>query len=317
MTDEDDAVVGERTVPGQAGRAIRPSGGDDLPTSGTTGDAGGTSGWAVLIRDRLRQADRRDLTIGWLIILGVAVVLTTINALTALADAPQVEAWKPWLWEGTSMGVLLLLLWIPWLAIVLAPPDELAAKGWRSKAGFLATHGSGLLIYSALHVGGFIVMRKIGYRLIEGESYAFGDRFIYELRKDLVSYALFVFIFWMVGYFRRRREQPVRPVSFDIRDGARIIRTPLADILAVSSAGNYVEFWLADGRRPLMRATLVAIEVEIGEFGFVRTHRSWLVNAGSVSGLRPDGSGDWTVELGAIEAPVSRRYPHALARLRG
>ena len=109
----------------------------------------------------------------------------------------------------------------------------------------------------------------------------------------------------------------MRPVSFDIRDGARIIRTPLSEIVAVSSAGNYVEFWLADGRRPLMRATLAAVEVELERFGFVRAHRSWLVNSGRVTGLRPEGSGDWTVELGAVEAPLSRRYPQALERLRG
>jgi DNA-binding LytR/AlgR family response regulator len=66
-----------------------------------------------------------------------------------------------------------------------------------------------------------------------------------------------------------------------------------------------------------MRATLAAIEVELGGFGFVRAHRSWLVNVARVTGLRPDGSGDWTVELGAIEAPVSRRYPQALERLKG
>ena len=115
---------------------------------------------------------------------------------------------------------------------------------------------------------------------------------------------------------REARETPVRPVSFDIRDGARLIRAPLGDILAVASAGNYVEFILADGRRPLMRATLAAVEVELERCGFVRTHRSWLVNAARMSGLRPEGSGDWTVELGALEAPLSRRYSEALERLR-
>ena len=85
----------------------------------------------------------------------------------------------------------------------------------------------------------------------------------------------------------------------------------------MSSAGNYVEFWLADGRRPLMRATLAAIEVELEAYGFVRAHRSWLVNGARVTGLEPDGSGDWTVELGEVRAPLSRRFPEALARLRG
>nr|WP_246328907.1 LytTR family DNA-binding domain-containing protein [Brevundimonas lenta] len=152
---------------------------------------------------------------------------------------------------------------------------------------------------------------------MDAGPYEFGNRFIYELRKDIISYCVYVGTFWLITWVRRRRDEPVRPVSFDIRDGARIIRVPLSGILAVSSAGNYVEFWLSDGRRPLMRATLVAIEVELERFGFVRAHRSWLVNVDQVRGLRPDGSGDWTVELGAVEAPVSRRYPGALERLKG
>lgn len=268
------------------------------------------------LRGRLRRLDRRDLRSGWLVIAGVTIAVTVVNVFTVLADLPRVEAWEPWLWEGTSMGALLLLLWIPWLTITIAPPDDMAAEGWRSKAGFLTIHAAGLLVYSALHVILFIWMRDIGYHLIEGAPYIFGDRFIYELRKDLLSYALFGFVFWVTGYLRSRRDELVRPVSFDIRDGARIIRTSLSDILAVSSAGNYVEFRLADGRRPLMRATLAAIEVELESFGFVRAHRSWLVNARRVTGLRPEGSGDWTVELGPVEAPLSRRYPQALERLK-
>ncbi|HUH09440.1 MAG TPA: LytTR family transcriptional regulator DNA-binding domain-containing protein, partial [Brevundimonas sp.] len=50
--------------------------------------------------------------------------------------------------------------------------------------------------------------------------------------------------------------------------------------------------------------------------GFVRTHRGWLINAARMTGLRPEGSGDWTVELGSLEAPLSRRYTPALDRLR-
>jgi DNA-binding LytR/AlgR family response regulator len=33
--------------------------------------------------------------------------------------------------------------------------------------------------------------------------------------------------------------------------------------------------------------------------------------------LEPEGSGDYTVELESLQVPLSRRYPQALARLRG
>jgi DNA-binding LytR/AlgR family response regulator len=107
------------------------------------------------------------------------------------------------------------------------------------------------------------------------------------------------------------------PATFDIRDGARLVRALVGEILAVRSAGNYSEFLLEDGRQLLMRSSLSALETRLGEHGFVRTHRSWLVNPSRVTGLRPEGSGDYAIELGEIEAPLSRRFPQALAALRG
>ena len=90
----------------------------------------------------------------------------------------------------------------------------------------------------------------------------------------------------------------------------------LSDILAVTSAGNYVEFALQDGRRLLMRSPLSALESDLEGRGFVRTHRSWLVNAARVTGLKPEGSGDYEISLGSLEVPLSRRFKAALAKLR-
>lgn len=301
----------------QSARAVRRAGGDDDTSPGTNGATGVTSGWRGWFHDGLRRADPRDLRRGLLVAAPLTALVCAVNALTNLADIPGIRVWEPWTWELTSGVMILAVMALPWLATALAAPDEALARGWRPKVRFLAVHGLALLLFSAVHVAGFVLLRHGVYAAMQAGPYAFGDRFIYELRKDLLTYGAYVAAFWLIGYLRRRHDEPVRPVSFDIRDGARVIRTPLSEIVAVSSAGNYVEFWLADGRRPLMRATLAAVEVELERFGFVRAHRSWLVNAGRVTGLRPEGSGDWTVELGAVEAPLSRRYPQALERLRG
>jgi len=67
-----------------------------------------------------------------------------------------------------------------------------------------------------------------------------------------------------------------------------------------------------------MRASMAQIEAALAGAGFVRTHRSWLVNAACVRALTAAGSGDFRLELaGGVTAPLSRRYPEALARLRG
>src|SRR6202023_329638 len=112
-------------------------------------------------------------------------------------------------------------------------------------------------------------------------------------------------------------ESPGQTLTFDIRDGAKLTRVRLEEVLAIASAGNYVEFVLRDGRRLLMRSPLSALEDALSPRGFLRTHRSWLVNASQMTALKPEGSGDYTVELGALTAPLSRRFPTALAKLRG
>jgi DNA-binding LytR/AlgR family response regulator len=66
-----------------------------------------------------------------------------------------------------------------------------------------------------------------------------------------------------------------------------------------------------------MRASLSALESELAPLGFLRTHRSWLVNSNRVTALKPSGSGDYVVEVATISVPLSRRYSLALAKLRG
>jgi DNA-binding LytR/AlgR family response regulator len=200
------------------------------------------------------------------------------------------------------------------LAWRVAPPNT--RPYWR-----LLLHVPAALIFSFFHVGGFLLLRKLIYWLA-GSHYGFGapfaDQFVYELRKDAFGYVLFVGAFTLLAHLLRQKPQEFARESqvFDIRDGARLIRVRMDEIVAVTSAGNYVEFLLRDGRRPLMRSPLSVIETEFAPRGFVRTHRSWVVNASAVTGLKPEGSGDYTVELGAVAAPLSRRYPQALVQLR-
>lgn len=245
------------------------------------------------------------------IIFGV----TLVNVATITQDMPHLDLREPWIWEGSSALTFYCILWLPWLAQRFAPLDE-----WRSPK-FWLVHVVGVLAWSALRVAGFLLLRHAAYGLA-GETYNYGDlreEFPYELRKDVLSYTLTVIAYWVA---RRLAVQstattPDQPVLFDIRDGAKLVRTPIVDILAVASAGNYVEFHLADGRKPLMRASLASVEGQLSPFGFVRTHRSWLVSAARVTGLTPAGSGDFTVQLGRLEVPLSRRFPAALMRLRG
>lgn len=257
-------------------------------------------------------AERRALVVGWAIGALIAGFVCAFNAMTRMHDFPEQGVLRPLILEGSSFPLVLIVLPIPALATIWAM--RRGAGFWRSAQAHLV--GAGL--YFVIHVGGFTLLRRAAFALLH-ESYPValvsGD-LAYELAKDLLAYALVVVTFRLLLSLIPG-EAPAAASDFDIRDGQRLVRAPLSEILAVRSAGNYVEFLLADGRRPLMRKPLAALEAELGPAGFVRTHRSWLVNAGRVTGLRPEGSGDYAVEIGELEAPLSRRFPDALAALRG
>ena len=140
----------------------------------------------------------------------------------------------------------------------------------------LLLHGPAALVFGVAHVGGFDLLRILAYRMA-GTHYAFGPfatQLLFEMRKDLLGYALFIGLFSLIDHLLRRPgEMPPEPSTFDIRDGARLTRVKMDEILAVTSAGNYVEFILGDRRRLLMRAPLRSIEQELAPRGFVRTHR--------------------------------------------
>ena len=270
------------------------------------------------IRQRLGISGAFTGTNGKVYLIGLAfltVFITAYNTISIWDDLhyrPDFGLLGPVIWETTSGIGFVVFSTVAWLALQIAPLEQ---KPWWRTA---LVHGAAIPLYSVLHVFSFVALRKAVYAL-GGAHYARGllDEFGFEFLKDVLAYVLMVNVYWVVARLLREPAVPVESDGrFTIRDGARIVRVKMRDILAVSSAGNYVEFALRDGRKPLMRTPLSAIEAELSLRGFVRVHRSWLVNASEMTGLTPEGSGDYTVELGALSVPLSRRFPEALARLR-
>jgi hypothetical protein len=260
---------------------------------------------------------RSPLARAFLTIAAFVALVDTFNVFTAIHDAAEhgqrLSAWEPAVWEGTSGVATLLTCGIIYGAVRIAPP---ARVSWPK---FAAVHIAASLIFSALHVVLMNAMRVSIYAAA-GYHYRFDESgFTYEYRKDLIAYIVWAAIFWL--FTRPRAEPAVRAVEdtrmVGIQDGKRLIRVAVEDIVAVKAAGNYVEFLLVGGRRPLARKSLRQALDELGEQSFVRTHRSWLVNVDRVREIRSVGAGDFRVELdGGAEAPLSRRFPEALVRLK-
>lgn len=287
--------------------------GDQRSLAGTTGKASGTSGGLF----GMTGDERLWLTRAWILGACLIAAITVVNVLTIQHDAPRLGVIRPAIWEVSSALVTMVIFGIP--AAMALWMVRKQPRWWQA----VPAHLVAVFVYSVLHVSSFVALRKLGHAVILHEGYDFGplsSEFPYEFRKDMMSYGLATIIYWLA--LRRSAQGPMGvqapalPATFDIQDGARLIRVPVADIAAVRSAGNYVEFVLADERRPLMRSSLSAVHAGLAAHGFVRCHKSWLVNRSRVTGLKPEGSGDYAVELGTLEVPLSRRYPEALAALK-
>lgn len=278
--------------------------GDFWQWLGISGDAIGTSG--IL---------RRTFLYGWAATAAIVGVIVAQNVISEIHAAPHLDILTPVIWEGSSWLSFMVFFWLPWIGYRLAPP--LARPRWR-----LLIHLPVLLVFSLTHVGGFILLRDAAF-WVRGSVYDFGtfaNQFLtFEFRKDALAYPVIIGAFWLIEHLLCQQqfvEAPGQSLTFDIRDGARLTRVRLTEVVAVASAGNYVEFVLKDGRRLLMRSSLSALEKELASLGFVRTHRSWLINATLITALNPEGSGDYSVTLPNLTVPLSRRYRAALARLR-
>ena len=97
----------------------------------------------------------------------------------------------------------------------------------------------------------------------------------------------------------------------------RIIVIRLTDIDWIEADRDYVSVHVGD-KTWLMRETIAAVELRLALSGFVRIHRSALVNAERVKELRPRDKGEYTVVLSdGTELKLSRNYRASVERLVG
>jgi hypothetical protein len=293
---------------------------DESQRAGTSGGAAVTNGGEHALR---RSAGRLPTWLPYLAIALGTTLTCLVNAFSTLHDLARlgrtVPLWQPLLWEASS-GVVILAL------APLVRRLVLASLAWTSRPWLLAAlHGGAILAFSALHVAGMILLRKLGYWVAGAGDYSFGfssGNLFYELRKDVLVYLLLAILFWLVELWRRRpppQAAAVVPPSssgFWLRDGTVNLRLEPAEIVAVVSAGNYVEYCLASGKRHLIRATLHAEEERLRSLGFARIHRTRLVNQVRIRRIAGRPSGDFEVEMDTGESFAgSRRYREGLAAL--
>jgi hypothetical protein len=285
---------------------------------------------------QLTQAGIRRRLVTWQIAIfgGITAAICTMNVFTELTDHARegnpLQWWEPVLWEYSSA----VLLWalIPAIAW-LYRRAPITASTWRWA---VPLHLAITPVYSLIHVGGMVLLRKLGYGLLGGH-YRFGpwlSDWIYEYRKDLVTYGLIlaglqafrIYRLWLEGHAASEHVDPatVTPVTPEIAEPLeRLVVKKLnrefilntADIDRIDADGNYVTIHAQGATWPL-RESLAGLERKLDSRRFARVHRAHIVNLDRIREIQPWDSGDYRIVLAdGSHVNFSRRYRSRLPQL--
>ena len=110
-----------------------------------------------------------------------------------------------------------------------------------------------------------------------------------------------------------RSKRQASRIAFKSR--GKIILLDLCEIVAVQAEGNYVCLH----HRPspyLLRESLSSMAEKLQPYGFIRIHRSVIVNMSAVEEIRPMATGEYRLRVkGGSEYSVTRRYKSNLRDL--
>lgn len=99
-----------------------------------------------------------------------------------------------------------------------------------------------------------------------------------------------------------------KPVRIAIKTKGKILLISPTDILAVEAEGNYVSLRRRSDSY-LLREPISSLTEKLKEYGFVRIHRSVLVNSAWVEEISPGSTGEYTLRIaGGKQYVVSRTY---------
>lgn len=220
-----------------------------------------------------------------------------------------------WLSQATSHVVILAL--VPFITLMLSR-FPFSSGEWRRN---LLIHAAATIAFSVVHITLMVTLRKLLTPLVFGFPYDFGlsdpSVWLYEYRKDVLTYALISAIFWMNRLVEQRdmegkaarSEASVRH-RLTLKSGGQTFFVDADDVVLARAAANYVEV-VTPARVHLARMTLTELEHLLEEAGgrHVRVHRSHIVNLDHVRSITPTGEGDAVIELDTGEkVPGSRRY---------
>ena len=271
------------------------------------------SNWRQRVSDVYDRHPRLFEVAFWLFFAGF---FWTLGALVMFREYVATDRWVPTLElvtnEASSAVAALLLIPLVGKWLTRFPPT---IDRWARSLG---GHVLGAVLFSLGHVGLMMVLRSLTYWSI-GRVYdhAVGSgvtgvlaMLLYELGKDVPLYLAIVLIIWLYRRWRdaRLEQSASGPGHLLASLGQKQVRVYVPDISSIQSAGNYVSLFV-DGRELLVRETLAMMERRLEGVGFIRVHRSHIVNLDHVESLGAAGGGRSVITLkDGAQVPLSRSY---------
>jgi hypothetical protein len=295
----------------------RPAAAAAVESAGDDRHVAGDKRGGEVTRGRWRGVSGRLLSgYGWVALLILATCV--VNVLTAMQhDGGASNLARPILDEASSAAVLIALL-----PILKRSVDALATPSDRRIAFIVMALA--IIAYGLLHVVLMFALRELAYPAIGAHlDFRWREKFPTEFRKDVISAFMIAVVFWLIdrrssaaGSDVAPAQPTTEPHNIWLKDGTTAVRVDPADVISVTSAGNYVEFSLAQ-QRHLVRGTLAAEETRLKPFGFARIRRTRLVNANHIVAIEQHTNGDFALRMDTgVVIAGSRRYRDALVAIK-
>ena len=267
------------------------------------------------------EADRRADRKTWLYFTIFVFAAFLVNALSAQDEIMRQGGSHPalpWLSEATSHLVILAL--VPFITQMLSR-FPLFAGQWRAN---LIRHAFAVVFFSIVHILLMVGLRKLFMPILFGFRYDFGlsdpSVWLYEFRKDALSYATIAAIFGLSRMVEQKslEAEAARAEAQDrhrltLKSGGRTYFVDAENVIWAKAASNYVEV-VTPARTYLARMTLTELGrlLEAAGGRHARVHRSHIVNLDMVKEIVPTGEGDVVLRLETgDEVSGSRRYRKA------
>lgn len=95
-----------------------------------------------------------------------------------------------------------------------------------------------------------------------------------------------------------------------LKSGYKSVKVMISDITHVEGLKEYVAFYTMDKQKFIKNERLKVVEEQLNQFGFVRVHKSFLVNSSRIHSVYGN-----TIEINQFEIPIGRAYKDNVLRL--